>query len=70
MKRKTGRGRSSRREFLQGAVLAGGAATVAASAGAALLEPSPPAPAEAATAPAQGYRLTPHIRQYYEKARF
>lgn len=61
----------SRRGFLKNAAVAGGAATVSAL--------TPPVQAgverqlrtEAKEAsPSKGYRETPHVREYYEKARF
>ena len=57
-----------RRGFLQGAVLAGGAAASGATladAGVERAEPGPEGPADAS-----GYRLTEHVREYYAKARF
>jgi len=60
----------SRRGFLKSAAVAGGAATVTALGPRvqASVEEQPRAAAE--TAPKQGYHETPHIREYYEKARF
>ncbi len=69
MRRKSSHGKASRREFLKGMAVVSGAATLALAAkgGAAKVgadgEPvSQPEP--------RGYRLTPHIKEYYEKARF
>jgi hypothetical protein len=56
-----------RRRFLKQAGLLAGAATVAAL----TLRPGPVADEDAAAVRSrqgQGYRLTPHIRSYYEKA--
>lgn len=61
----------SRRGFLKSAAVAGGAATVTAwgpqvQAG---VEEQPRAQREKAPS-SKGYHETPHIREYYEKARF
>lgn len=59
----------SRREFLRGAAVVGGAATLAvvAKAGAASVQGEAK---ETVAAPAsKGYHETPHIRAYYETAR-
>lgn len=62
--------KSSRREFLKGAAVVGGAATLAVVAkGAVAKAPSPAEPVATPEAP-KGYHVTPHIEQYYEKARF
>ncbi|MFQ6024084.1 MAG: twin-arginine translocation signal domain-containing protein [Acidiferrobacterales bacterium] len=59
----------SRREFLKGAAVVGGAATLAvvAKGGAADVQDAN----KAVTTPekSKGYHETPHIRAYYEKAR-
>jgi nitrous oxide reductase len=61
-KRSTGR-----RRFLKSAATAGaGAATVALMPGHALAEPAAPTPAEK---PAEGYRKTRHVADYYASAR-
>ena len=59
-----------RREFLKLAAVASGAAAVAGIAGGATAEV--PEADESATggSQSQGYHLTPHIKAYYEKARF
>ncbi len=60
--------RTSRREFLKGAAVMGSAATLAVVARggeAAQQEAEQPV----AAPDKQGYRETPHIRQYYDKAR-
>jgi nitrous oxide reductase len=61
----------SRRGFLKSAAVAGGAAGVAAlgSQVQAGVDEQTPA-AKTATSPAKGYRETPHVREYYAKARF
>jgi ferric-dicitrate binding protein FerR (iron transport regulator) len=63
--------RNGRRRLVVGAGVAAGAAALAA---AALQRhqpetPSPVAAAEGGSDPAQGYRLTDHIRRYYETTR-
>ncbi len=59
----------SRREFLKGAAVVGGAATlaIAAQGGAAEVQDA----TKGVTSPekSKGYHETPHIRAYYEKAR-
>ncbi len=61
----------NRRGFLKGAAIVGGAAAVSTlSQGVTAdrqiaAEPAPPADDKP-----KGYRMTPHIREYYEKARF
>ena len=59
----------SRREFLKGVAVVGGAASLAvvAQGGAASVQDAK----QVATTPgkAKGYHVTPHIRAYYEKAR-
>lgn len=67
MSRDTGISKTSRRAFLRDVAAMGGAAAVAASAGAnAQLPASVPAPAAAEP---KGYRVTPHVAKYYDKAR-
>ncbi|MDH3380518.1 MAG: transcriptional initiation protein Tat [Gammaproteobacteria bacterium] len=61
---------TDRRKFLIGMAAAGGATTAAAIAGGALAgTESDAAPDKPATAK-QGYRETPHIREYYRLAQF
>lgn len=62
---------NGRRRFLKTAALAGGAATVAVAAGAAVTDEPQPAgrPSEEGARGKQGYRLTPHIDTYYRLAR-
>jgi hypothetical protein len=67
MSRDTGISKTSRRAFLRDMAAMGGAAAVAASAGARAEKPVD-APAPAAAAP-KGYRVTPHVAKYYDKAR-
>lgn len=60
-----------RREFLKGVLIGSGAAAVAIASGGALAAPEDAAPAAAAPEDGkQGYRVTPHIAEYYEKAQF
>lgn len=62
--------RHDRRRFLKGVAAAGGVATVASVTGlAGAYENRQEATAETATA-SRGYHETPHIREYYQKARF
>ncbi len=71
MSKKTQTARPSRRRFLKGVVAAGGTASVLAAATSAVAEvEQAPASEKAATASTTGYRLTPHIAKYYQKARF
>ena len=60
----------SRRRFLKSAAVAGGAATLTAlpQVQAGVDDPSRAEKKEAA--PSKGYHETPHIREYYQKARF
>ena len=61
---------AKRRGFLAGAAVAGGAAaTGAARAAGEALAPEPVAEAPAAPG-SRGYRVTDHVRKYYDKARF
>ena len=62
---------SGRRRFLKTAALAGGAATVAVTGGAAVAGSTPlEASTERSKAPgAKGYHVTPHIEAYYRLAR-
>ena len=61
---------AKRRGFLAGAAVAGGAAaTGAAQAVGETLAAEPAADAPAAPA-SRGYRVTEHVRKYYDKARF
>lgn len=66
MSRETGKQENSRRSFLRGLAVMGGVTAVAASTGAEVVEPtSKPAP----SAKPKGYRVTPHVAKYYDKAR-
>ena len=58
--------RKTRRSFLRDLAAVGGAAAVA---GSAVAETVPAPVAEAKPARPKGYRMTPHIRKYYDKAR-
>lgn len=60
----------SRRGFLKSAAVAGGAAGVATLGSQMSANADEQAPAEKAATPSKGYRETPHIREYYAKARF
>lgn len=60
--------RQSRRDFLKGVAVMGGAATVGLVAGPGRAEPEAPGTAEAPRR--VGYRVTVHVKEYYEKARF
>ncbi|HKK13989.1 MAG TPA: twin-arginine translocation signal domain-containing protein [Gammaproteobacteria bacterium] len=61
---------ASRRIFLKDLAAAGGAATVLVMARGALAAEAPEEPAGGAgkSGESRGYRVTPHIRKYYEKA--
>jgi hypothetical protein len=64
-------GNEGRRAFLKDVVLAGGATAMAAAAGGALAA----TPGRDVSAPEEksaesGYRVTPHVKAYYDKARF
>jgi len=59
---------NSRRTFIKTAALAGGAATVALTTQAGQADTSEPAQ-ETRAGGSRGYRLTPHIEQYYRLAR-
>lgn len=60
--------KTNRRKFLRDVATAGGLAAVAGSTGAVVAAPAA-APKPQASRPA-GYRVTPHIAKYYDKARF
>lgn len=61
-----------RREFLKGALVGSGTAVVAIASGGAVAahEEKTENTAAAPKARPQGYRLTPHIAEYYKKAQF
>ena len=67
MSRETGTKDNSRRSFLRGLAVMGGVTAVAASTGA-----KPVSTGAEAQQPgkARGYRVTPHVSKYYDKARF
>jgi anaerobic selenocysteine-containing dehydrogenase len=68
-KRISGAGRKSRREFLKGALITGGAMAVGLAAGEVVAAPKA-TPAGAATPPeSKGYHVTEHIQDYYKTAR-
>lgn len=60
--------KTNRRKFLRDVATAGGLAAVAGSTSAAVAAPAT-ATTSQASRPA-GYRVTPHIAKYYDKARF
>ena len=67
MSRDTGQTQNSRRKFLRNLAAMGGVAAVAASASAGVADPV----VETAAKPGkpQGYRVTPRVAKYYDKAR-
>jgi nitrous oxide reductase len=67
MSRETGKQVNSRRSFLRGLAVMGGVTAVATSAGADVTAAAADAPPEKAAS--KGYRMTPHIAKYYDKAR-
>ncbi|HSF79019.1 MAG TPA: twin-arginine translocation signal domain-containing protein [Steroidobacteraceae bacterium] len=67
MSRDTGNTTTSRRKFLRSLAVMGGAAAVVASADGNVAEPA--AGAAPATGKPAGYRMTPHVAKYYDKAR-
>jgi hypothetical protein len=60
----------TRRDFFKGIAVLGGAATVAAVSGQAASEPAPARSAADADSGSKRYRVTPHVAEYYKKARF
>lgn len=60
----------SRRGFLKSAAVAGGAAGIATLGSQVQSSVDEQPVAEKAATPSPGYRETPHIREYYAKARF
>lgn len=60
---------AGRRDFLKGVAAAGGAAAAVAAGGAVAAPDSEPTAAPEVRG-TKGYRVTPHIAEYYEKARF
>ena len=66
MKRSSMRHLPTRRDFLKGVAATGGATALLAANAAPLIEPdSPLTPVQSGDGHKQGYRLTPHIRDYY-----
>ncbi|MDH3692858.1 MAG: hypothetical protein OEU36_25810 [Gammaproteobacteria bacterium] len=59
-----------RRTFLTGVAVAGGAAAIAGGAHAAVESEDDSADSKSRMSKPHGYRTTPHIKKYYEKARF
>lgn len=62
--------KANRRSLLKGFAVAGTAATAAAAGAATIVQPQDTPSAPTATAETKGYRLTPHVEEYYRKARF
>jgi hypothetical protein len=60
--------KTDRRKFLRDLATASGLAAVAGSAGAVVAAPAVESKPQQATRPA-GYRVTPHVSKYYDKAR-
>ena len=69
MSKKTKLVKSSRRQFLKGAAVVGGAATLAVVAKGGAAEVQDTNEVAAAPEKSKGYHVTPHIRAYYEKLR-
>jgi nitrous oxide reductase len=67
MSRDTGKHESSRRSFLRTLAVMGGVTAVAASTSA---RAAGPAARSARPEASGGYRVTPHVAKYYDKARF
>lgn len=63
--------KQTRRAFLRGALITGGAAAAAIAAGDSLAAPQAPAvkDAQPQSAESKGYHVTDHIRDYYKTAR-
>lgn len=62
---------SNRREFLKGVAVMGGTAALALVSQAQASEVAPDvAKQDVATPESKGYRVTPHVAEYYNKARF
>ena len=61
--------RTGRRRLVVGASVAAGAAVAAAALHRKAENPTPAVASETAAAPEQGYRLTDHVRRYYETTR-
>ncbi len=59
--------KSDRRKFLRDLAAAGGLVAVAGSAGTAMADA--PAASQPKTGKPAGYRVTPHVAKYYDKAR-
>jgi hypothetical protein len=68
MSRETDTRDNSRRSFLRGLAVMGGVTAVAASTGAETVAPR--VEAQQQPGKSQGYRVTPHVAKYYDKARF
>ncbi|MCW8845791.1 MAG: twin-arginine translocation signal domain-containing protein [Gammaproteobacteria bacterium] len=68
MTRKSQVDSTSRRTFLKELALAGGATAIVSATGTVNAAPITTAPE--VKSDAKGYHLTPHINQYYDKARF
>ena len=61
---------ANRRNLLKGFAVAGTAVTAAAAGAASVATQEVEQAAASATPEAKGYRLTPHVAEYYRKARF
>lgn len=70
MTQRTSTENPSRRDFLRRSVIggAGAAAAIATTGSVSAAVDTPPANAEQVTTESTGYRLTPHIRDYYKTA--
>jgi nitrous oxide reductase len=68
MKRDPGETRTQRRKFLRDLAAAGGLAVVAGSGGP-VASAAPTTGATPAKSGNKGYRVTPHVSKYYDKAR-
>ncbi len=70
MKHSSTRHLPTRRNFLKGVAATGGAAALLAANASPLVDPgSPLTPVSGGDKHKQGYRLTPHIRDYYQSLR-
>jgi len=69
-KRSSAKQATDRRAFLKGVLAGGGAAAVAMASAKGMAAPvEAPAKQDAPESPPQGYRETPHIRDYYKTTR-
>lgn len=70
MSRKSDSVQKDRRKFLKGVAVAGGAATAVVMANGAVADATEDEQPVEASAKRKGYEETPHVRTYYDKARF